>query len=309
MPARLARAALAAAVLAATLGTGLAQDVGADARATWQRRVGFVEGTDWRSYLLIAPGAMGPNALPVAPTLAGRVDSVYGFRVSATAYDGWLGDRAQDLTAELRVPFGRRASLRVRYVALERFRLSDRFVAEHAAPAPADSAGVTTGDVHVEGLFQVVRDRRGWPDIAIAVRAKTASGGGLEALRYTDTPGYAFDASFGKAYALARGARLRVFAAGGFFVWQRFGAVSPQNDAYTYAAGARLRRGAWSLRSELAGYSGWTELRDRPVVWRSALGWNGGASSGWAVRLNVDAGLRDWRYRAFGVGVGYAIAP
>ena len=290
------RPALLALALAGLAARGAAQEVSPAAFAAWAARNDYVPGTDWRSYLLIAPGNMGPNALPVFPTVRGRVDTAARASLAATHHRA-PGDRATDLTAEVRWPFGRRASLRVRYTALEWYRYDESVALARNTVRPAGS-GVAQGDVYVEGIFQLVRERRRWPDLALAARIKTAASSDVEAMRYTDTPGYAFDVSGGKDIALRRGRGvLRPFASAGFFVWQRFGEGNPQNDAFTYAAGAQWGRGRWEVVAQVAGYAGYTGELDQPLVTRASIGWRLPASR-WRFDVGAEFGVRDYAYDA-----------
>lgn len=277
------------------LAAARAQDVSPEAFAAWAARNGYQPGRDYRSYLLIAPGNMGPNALPVAPTIRGRVDSA-GQLSLAVAHHRAPGDRATDVTAELRYPFGRRASLRVRYTAVEWYRYTEDVALERNTLVPAGS-GVAQGDVYVEGLFQVLRDARRWPDLALRVSVKTAASSDVEAMRYTDTPGYLFDVSGGKDIGLAGGrGTLRPYASAGFFVWQRFGASAPQNDAVTYAAGVVWCQGGWLARGEFAGYAGYTGERDQPAVLRAELTATPTNVPRVSVGIGFAHGIGDWVY-------------
>ena len=271
-----------------------AQDVAPADFADWAARNDYAPGRDWRSYLLIAPGNMGPNALPMPPTVTGRVDTAITLSLAGSAHYA-PGDRASDLTLAAAYPFGRRASLRVRYTLREWYRYDAAVALERNALRPA-GAYSAAGDVWVEGVFQVLRQRARRPDVALAARIKTASGGDLEGLRYTDSPGYWFDVSAGKDVRLgAAGAwTLRPYASAGFFVWQRFGEDSPQNDAFTYAAGTRAECGPLSVWAEGAGYVGYTGRLDQPLVLRGG----GGVALGqqWRLEARLAHGLHDWAY-------------
>ena len=285
--------------------TSRAQDVAPADFAAWAARNDYAPGRDWRSYLLIAPGNMGPNALPVPPAVSGRVDTVVTLSLAVSAHYA-PGDRAQDLTLAAAYPFGRRASLRVRYTLREWYRYDEAVALERNALRPA-GAYSAAGDVWVEGVFQVLRQRARRPDVALTARIKTASGGDLEGMRYTDSPGYWFDVSAGRDVRLGTAGAwtLRPYASAGFFVWQRFGESAPQNDAVTYAIGARAERGRSSLWLEGAGYAGYTDQLDQPLVLRGG----GGLALGrrWRLEARVAHGLHDWAYTSFSLGGRLAI--
>lgn len=277
-----------------------AQKVSPEAFSTWAARNGYQAGEDWRRFLLIAPGNMGPNALPVLESIRGAVDSLASFSVSSNFHTS-PGDNATDLVADFRYPFGERASLRIRYVLVEWYEMSEQLALSRNV-LRADLRGTAYGDVMVDGLFQAIKGNPKFPDFTIAVRVKTASGTDLEAMRFTDTPGYTFEGSFGKDYGLKSGTTLRPYASGGFFVWQRFNRQTPQNDAYTYAVGCAQRSKKLHSFVEWAGYSGWIQELDQPMVIR------GGVSSSGRVAFNIrlSKGLRDFDYFTAGAGVRYS---
>ena len=276
------------------------QKVSPEAFDNWAGRNNFVQGTDWRDLLDISPGNMGPNALPVMQSIRGEVDSLASFRISGN-YHTAPGDRASDLAAEFRYPVGDRASLRIRYVLFERYSLSEELALQRNA-LREDLDGVAFGDVTVDGLFQVIEGHNKFPDVTIAVRVKTASGTDLEALRNTDTPGYAFEGSFGRDFVLPKGdVVLRPYASGGFFVWQLFGPQATQNDAYTYAVGCAQRFAKLNSFIEWAGYSGWMQELDQPMVVRGGIRTNGKLG----YTLDISQGLRNWEYFTIGLGLKY----
>jgi len=277
-----------------------AQKVSPQAFSAWAARNNFQAGQDWRSYLLIAPANMGPNALPVMTTIQGEVDSIASFGVSGNVHT-MPGDQASDVVAELRYPFGERASLRIRYVVVEWFSMSEELALTRNV-LRQDLSGLAYGDVSVDGLFQVIKDHSKFPDFTLAIRLKTASGTALEAMRNTDAPGYAFEGSFGKDYVLKnKRLVLRPYASAGFFVWQRFDLQTPQNDAYTYSLGCAQKGEKISAFLEWAGYSGWMRTLDQPMVVRA------GISTAGVLRFNlqVSKGIRDFEYLTVGGGLSY----
>ena len=278
-----------------------AQKVSPQAFSNWAVRNGFQAGQDWRSYLLIAPANMGPNALPVMTCIRGQADSLASFSVSGNIHT-MPGDRANDLAAELRYPFGERASIRIRYVLVEWFEMSEE-IALSRNVLRAELSGRAYGDVSVDGLFQAIKNHPQLPDFTIGVRVKTASGTALEAMRNTDAPGYAFEGSFGKDYFLKRqNVVLRPYASGGFFVWQRYNRETPQNDAYTYSIGCSQHSKTFNAYMEWAGYSGWMRTQDQPMVVRGGISTNGRLT----VYLDLSKGIRDFDYLTVGAGVKYA---
>ena len=297
--------------LAAAATPSFGQDVSAADFAAWAARNDYEPSRDFRSYLDISPGNMGPNALPVFGTVRGQVDTAASFGVSLHTH--WApGDRATDIGLAAKHPFGRRASLRVSYLLREWYRY-DESVALSRNTVRGAGRGSAAGDVYVDALFQVLAERRKQPGVVLSARIKTASGGDVEAMRFTDTPGYAFDVSAGRSFRTDR-LSWRPYAALGFYVWQRFGQDNPQNDAFTYAGGVQLTglrsdgKGASFVASaEVAGYIGYTEQADAPAVLRAEGSYSLGANAQLRLGLRVERGLHDWDYTSAGLRLGYTL--
>ncbi len=116
---------------------------------------------------------------------------------------------------------------------------------------------------------------------------KTATGKGLDSLRFTNAPGYVFDLLAGKDLLAARRVAFRAIAKVGFVAWQV--GQGRQDDALDFGATLRasLASGV-SLAADFRGYAGWRE-DDEPVV----IGITGGVPAApWLeVRATVDHGL------------------
>ena len=132
-------------------------------------------------------------------------------------------------------------------------------------------------------------------------------------MRFTDTPGYAFDVSAGRSFRTNR-LSWRPYAALGFYVWQRFGQDNPQNDAFTYAGGVQLtclrsgsEHASFVASAEVAGYVGYTEQADAPAVARFEGSTFVGAGSHLRLGLRIERGLHDWDYTSAGLRLGYTL--
>ncbi len=142
---------------------------------------------------------------------------------------------------------------------------------------------------------------------------KTASGGSSKLARYYDSPGYFFDAAFGKTFPLLPDNRLalRVAAQCGFLCWQT--SVDSQNDAVMFGLKLRLDYRSFSLAETFAGYSGWEHLassrpelaRDMPMSFKTRLEYR--PADRWTLHALFEHGLADYPYDRFSLGVAYSI--
>lgn len=255
----------------------------------------------WRHYLTLSPAFLGPNALPVPEVQSGRMDTITRLAVAADAHYS-SGDRTTNAFLELFRPlFSDRAALRLWYVPLEFYRM-DPATRDARAARDFDGRGTASGDVYVGTHVQLLRDQRRWPDLLLTLNFRTASGTQLSAARHTDTPGYFFDLSAGKTLALGgRGVTVRPFVATGFYVWQLFSDQHLQNDAWSYGAGAELTTAGWRLTPSLAGYAGYLNDGDRPLVARLTLQTNRRRTVEYQARL--QHGLHDFGYSSLRLGM------
>ena len=257
----------------------------------------------WRSYLTLAPGYLGPNALPVPDLRNGRIDTVAYLDLAADAHFG-SGDKTQNLYLRGHLPlFSDRVGLHLDYVPLEYYAMTPATRDERAA-RDFDGRGFASGDVYLGTHIQVLRDHPRLPDLLLAITLRTASGNKLTAARHTDTPGYYFDLSAGKTFPAGgalTGVRPHLMA--GFYVWQTFADNHYQNDALLYGAGVDFRLRHLTLTPALAGYLSYLGEGDRPVVARLTLARRGHHRLGYFLRL--QHGLTDFPYTSARLGFSW----
>jgi hypothetical protein len=253
--------------------------------------------TDWREYIIISPGFMGPNALPVPEVLTGQIDSTLRAEVGLALHRS-LGDDTDNLFTQVFVPlFSRRVGLQLRLVPFEQYRMNTATRDERRS-RDFDGRGTALGDVYVATLVQLVEEHAHRPGVALGVHLRTASGTNLGGARFTDSPGYHFDLSVGKSITVNRGwlRGIRPYLMGGFLVFQvnNRGNDQRQNDCFLFGAGMDLEFRKVVLRQQIGGYLGYLDNRDEPIVYRLRL------ESRFPGRLNVAAGLQsglnDWAY-------------
>ena len=225
----------------------------------------------WRSYLTLAPGGMGPNALPVPDVQNGRLLTTPTLRLAGEAHFG-DGDATQNAFLDLHLPlFSDRVTLRASYVPLEHYRMTPA-TRDARAARDFDARGWASGDLYLATHIQLLRDHARLPDVLLTINLRTASGNRLTAARFTDTPGYFFDVSVGKTFATGSVVdSLRPHALAGFYVWQTHAADHYQNDAVLYGLGLDMLIGSLTLTPALGGYTGYLGDGDRPLVARLSL--------------------------------------
>ena len=246
----------------------------------------------WRNWMHISPGYLGPNAMPVPDVKKGVVPSGANFEFG---YDLHFmkGDPTQDIFVKYYRSFAEnRIAFELYDVVIEHYAMSTTIRDERIA-RDFGGKGYATGDFYFSTLIQLIKDRK-FPDSMLRMACRTASGGPLEAARYSDSPGYFFDLSFSKKYYGAdEKLTIMPFASGGFYSWQTNDELNLQNDAYMYALGTDLKLEKWSVSNSLSGYSGYKHQRDRPMVYTFDLNRTLKKNT---IRLQYLHGFRDWNY-------------
>lgn len=268
------------------------QDPNAD-YGWWNELHGWESGDPgWRNWIIISPGYLGPNALPIPDVKRGFLDEKTEFEITASNHFH-PGDPTQDISGRVYIPFANnKIAVEMYGVLLEHFAFSEEIRNERFARIE-DGKGVAIGDFYFSTLIQIIKDRK-FPNILFRFVAKTASGNQLEGARYSDSPGYFFDLSFSKNVGSVETGLFRPFGLFGFYSWQTNDELNLQNDAYMYAVGADFKKNSWLFSGSWSGYSGYKNERDKPMRLNFELRKDFNSK---AIRFQYLHGLRDWEYK------------
>jgi hypothetical protein len=253
----------------------------------------------------IAPNFMGPNALPV-PDLSRGVQ--FNRRSLEMAYHGSFsnGDDTHSLYLNLDYTVVKDLiSVFVYFNIYERFSMTESERIRRGIDSRFfESTGSEVGDVYYGFSLQLLKNRPKGPDLAVRGAVKTASGENVENGRYTDSPGYYFDLSLSRAFDLQEGAFIRPYLMLGFYSWQTYDVINPQNDAPIYGLGVLSAVSDWTFSAELTGYTGWKQNGDSPLVIRAEAVRSFGKID---ARLAFEHGINDFQFTTAKVGVRYHI--
>lgn len=269
----------------------------------WAERVNWDGITPWRFFLNIAPASLGPNALPVLHLQRGLIRDQAEIELRPE-YHFNEGDHTYDIFLRSYLPLATdRVALEVFMVTFERYHFSDAIRDERNARVE-NGEGQTVGDVFISTIIQVLKDKGQFPDLALSIQLKTASGGSVEDARYTDAPAYAFDISAGKSLPFfnSSSTSIRLYGMLGFYVWQIYHLSHRQNDAIAYGTGATLSFPKWELTNDFSGYAGYTGNGDIPLIYRidvtrkqKKLDW----------RVGYQVGIHDFPYQTIRLSMIY----
>ena len=267
----------------------------------WNRKNNWDGVSRWSSYLIFSPAFMGPNALPVPECNDGSVQGNASLEFSLEGHYS-KGDDTKDIYTRIFLPlFSDRVGLNLSMVPIEFYKI-DTITRDLRRSREYDGKGTSFGDVYVSTFIQLVKNRNYLPDVLISFNLKTASGGNVSAARYTDSPGYYFDVSFGKDISLNNSLikSVRPFVLGGLYIWQTNREDYFQDDAILYGAGFNLLFAKIELKNYFGGYYGYIGNGDRPAVYRLTL--RSRTKSPFNYKISFQQGINDYMYSSLRLG-------
>lgn len=253
----------------------------------------------------IAPAYFGPNAFPVPEMSDGTTSSRWKAEFYADHFWGtgtdWKDDHTTDIFARLTIPlFSPRANLVIYGPLYEFFHCGASVNEYRRLPFKGDVDYHTSGDIYVSTDFQTLVQEKHGLDMVVRATLKSASGDRYEYARFYDSPGYFFDATFGRGFVFSDCVTARVALSGGFLCWQTDN--GRQNDAVMYGLLASLDAGRFHFQTQYGGYVGWERDGDAPMTLRLDTGYSFGDFS---VKTGWQVGFKDWPFHQLRIGLEY----
>ena len=253
----------------------------------------------------IAPAYFGPNAFPVPEMSDGTTSARWKAELYSDHFFGTSGNRGDDYTtdiyARLTVPlFSPRVNLVLYGPLYEFFHSGPSVHPLRRLPYKEDVDYHTPGDIYLSTEMQVLLQEKHGLDMAMRAVLKTATGDRYEYARYYDSPGYFFDAAFGRSFAVSDLASFRIALSSGFLCWQTDN--GRQNDAIMYGALASVNVGSVMLKAQYGGYVGWEHDGDAPMSLRVDAAW---AIKDFSLKAGWQMGLNDWPFQQIRFGLEY----
>jgi hypothetical protein len=270
----------------------------------WNNLHGWKTGDrDWPGWMILSPGFLGPNALPVPEVKKGIIDEQTEIEITGS-YHFLKGDPTSDASYRIFIPFAyHRVAVEMYGVGIEHYAYSEE-IRNSRFSRDEDGKGMIFGDFYFSTLIQLVRNQK-FPNTLFRFAAKTATGD-LDAARYTDTPGYFFDLSFSKDFRNKKSILWRPYAMLGFYCWQTYDYLNMQNDALLYGFGSDFNKNNLLLSASFSGYSGYKNDGDKPLQFnfniRKEL-------KNFAIRAQYQHGFRDWNYKTVRLSFILKIEP
>ena len=223
--------------------------------------------TPWDQYIIKSPGYMGPNALPVPEMKTGRLPDKASIRLLTDLHYS-NGDHTQNVFSSLYLPLaGNRVGLELYGVMVEHYK-TDIVTRNERYSRDFDAKGFSVGDLNIATLISLTRDHVKWPDVVIRIVFRIPSGSNMRGARFTDAPGYHFDLLLSKKLS----ENLELTGMAGFYSWQlnynTDRVLYHQNDALLYGIGLIYSKKKIIIGGDIAGYTGYVNIKDSPVVLR-----------------------------------------
>jgi hypothetical protein len=244
---------------------------------------------------------MGPNSLPVPQISNGSIDSI--FFIGATGnFHFSKGDNTQNLRLYANYCLVKnRISFDASWIPYEHYNMSHAMKEKRHVFSQFYYDDHDIGELHLNTNIQILNKIRNKIELALRIGYRFPSGSGFGAARNTDSPGYFFDASFGKQLTPS----IKWIGMAGFYVWQIQVEEFRQNDAFLFGTGLEFEKNKWKAKTGIAGYLGYMEKKgDKPIVVRAGMEKNFNRSS---LVLGFQQGVHDFKYTSGELGLKYRL--
>jgi hypothetical protein len=261
-------------------------------------------------WIQVAPGTMGPNALPVPEMdyaqVAGSSSLETGihthFMKGDTAVNSWLNFRWVVVSEKVEVSFWG--------FPTETFRMTNE-VRDERQIYYDDTGWIThQGDLWISTRIQVLKNHKTLPDITLNYSFKNTTGL-MKHGRYSDAGTNYFYLALGKSFFPKTGIldELRIAGLGGFYLWQTNKVEMAQDEGPLVEAGLKLRKNNISVANEIGGFFGYDVYEfigvtgnNDPLVYRLNIV-KSGKLTDW--KAEFITGLNDYHYHTFKMGITY----
>jgi hypothetical protein len=277
------------------------------------------EGWGPARWLQIAPGKMGPNALPVPEMDYARVGNKNEIE-AGVQYHQMKGDTAVNsyisfywaVVPEIVV-------VKIWGQPSETYRTTNDVRDERQIWYNDEGWSTEPGDLLVSTYIQIIQDKKNLPDISINYTLKTTTGDNRNA-RYTNGSMNYFYLAAGKSVYPKWQVldEIRFAALAGFYVWETNLNDMAQNEGPVYEAGIKLRKETINMYAEIGGYTGYgayshlnaiiesdtpIDEADDPLIYRAGIEKTGAKFD---FKAEFQSGLNnDYPFNTLRVGITY----
>lgn len=235
---------------------------------TWWNEINNWDGvTPWDLYIIRSPGYMGPNALPVPEIKSGILQDEFNLQLCTDLHYS-KGDNTQDIFSSIWLPLaGDKIGFELYGVIVEHYKMNQE-TRDQRHSRDFDAKGYSFGDFNIATYISLLRGHEKIPDMSLRIAFRFPSGSNLEGARFTDAPGYHLDMLLSKKIT----EYIRIKGMAGFYSWQIYyhnnRVIYHQDDAFLYGTGLVYDKNKFIIEGNIAGYSGYINILDSPLVIR-----------------------------------------
>ncbi|SHF38446.1 hypothetical protein SAMN05444274_10513 [Mariniphaga anaerophila] len=261
-------------------------------------------------WMQVAPGTLGPNALPVPEMDYARVAGSSGveagihshFMIGDTAVNTWLSINW--------VVVPEKVEVRIWGFPSETCRMTNDIRDQRQIYYDDDGWTTHQGDLWISTRIQLLKNHRSLPDITLNYSFKNTTGL-MRHGRYSDAGTTYFYVAIGKSFYPASGFlhEIRVAGLGGFYMWQTNKVEMAQDEGPLVEAGVQFRRNNLTLSNEIGGYFGYDVYEfigvtgsNDPLVYRLNFLFGGKSVD---YKAEFVTGLQDYHYKTFKAAIIY----
>lgn len=261
-------------------------------------------------WIQVAPGTLGPNALPVPEMDYARVAGSSSLSSGVHAHF-MKGDTAVNSRFSLNwIVVPEKVEVRFWGFPTETFRMTNEVRNERQIYY--DDPGWIThqGDLWISTRIQILKNHKKLPDFTLNYSFKNTTGL-MKHGRYSDAGTNYFYLALGKSFFPKAGFldELRIAGLGGFYLWQTNKVEMAQDEGPLCEAGLKLRKNNLSVAGEIGGYFGYDVYEfigvtgnNDPLVYR-LIAEKSGKSIDW--KAEFITGLNDYHYNTFKLEMTY----
>jgi len=242
---------------------------------------------------------MGPNALPVPFINTGSVDSTHSLSITGNFHFS-KGDKTQNVMLYGEYCLVKNfISMDASWLPYENYRMDHATKEKRHVFSHYYYSSRAIGDVHINTTIQLLNKLRNKIQLAVRMGYRIPTSGDLGSARFTDAPGYYFDAGAARPFGINK--KWKWLNMIGFYVWQTYRADHRQDDAFLFGTGFEWNPPAWKMQAYFTGYLGYEE-GDKPMLLRGILEKKGKKIS---MLLRLQYGLHDFDYTSIETGMKY----
>ncbi|QGY44478.1 hypothetical protein GM418_12655 [Maribellus comscasis] len=261
-------------------------------------------------WIQVAPGKLGPNALPVPEMDYAEIGTQSEFEAGIHSHF-MKGDTAVNSYLAFQwtvVP--EKVAFKLWGFPTETFRMNNEIRDERQIFYDDKGWQTSGGDLWISTFIQLMKNRGNWPDLVLNYSMKTTTGSILHA-RYTDGMAHYFYLSLGKSFYPNNSFfdEIRLAAMGGFYEWQTNKVEMAQDEGPLFEAGIKVKHNSFVLANEIGGYFAYGAYHfmgvkgyNNPIIYRLRL-IKEGKKMDW--KLEYKTGWQDYNYTTFKIEVAY----